>query len=187
MMGFLRRWRRSWHNKANAKRKEFNLIYGWAALRVPQNQRCPYVYVFKIVTLSNGDSIPIGVTRGRELRKFVHQNVLWKSDLDRCYDTVGQDLIPLWDQIIPSASRLPTHRLEMGVMLKNSDIPRSSFFNEYFCFLPLNGKDSNRAAIKIAGFLSHRLKETGDFNGGALNGGKTYWLIAIMSAWKQLK
>ena len=185
-MEFLKRWRRSWHNKANASRKELYLIYGWASLKVTAQNRCAYVNIFKIVPIGGGDAIPNGVLRGRSLRIFVHQYVLWKSAPDDWDNTVGQNLIYDWDQIIPSPTRLPTHRLEMGLMQKGSSLPRSPFFDEYFCFLPLNGGDSNKVAIKIATFLSSRLKETGNFRGEALPASKTYWLISILSAWRQL-
>jgi len=185
-MNFLKLWRRSWHGKASANRKELIVIYAWISLKTLPNKRCPYAYVFKIVPISNGDSIPIGFERGRELRRFVHAHVLWKDGLDYCMDTMGQNVVPLWDQIIPSTSRLPTHRLELGLMRKGSKIPRSPFFNEYFCFLPLDGGDSNGSAIRIGGFLASRLKEINNFDGDALISGKAYWLSAIMAAWKQL-
>lgn len=183
---FCKRWRRPWKNKSKSKCKELYPIYGWVSPKVPVSQRCPYVYVFRIKPVSNGDAIPHGFERGRILRGFVHQNVLWKTQLGSGIDTVGSNLIHDWDQIIPSAARLPTHRLEMGILRKGSKIPRSPFFDEYFCFLPLYGGDSDKAAIRIAGFLTLRLKESKNFDGEALKLSKVYWLAAILVAWKRL-
>ncbi len=181
-----KKWRKRWQNRSKSDCKEFDSIYGWVSPKVPVGQRCPYVYVFRIKPIPNGDAIPNGVERGRELRSFVHKNVLWKTQLGDRLDTVGQDLISDWDKIIPSAARLPTHRLEMGIMRKNSGIPRSSFFDEYFCFLPVSGRDSDKVAIRIAGFLALQLKESKNFDGEALKSSKIYWLVAILAAWKRL-
>ena len=179
-------WRRPWQNRANLIRKELYFLYGWVPRKVPFSKQCPYVVVFKINLQPNGDAIPNGFAKGKLLRKFVHENVLWKSEPNDRLDTVSQNLVQDWDQIIPSISRLPTHRLEMGIMRKKSGVPRSPFFDEYFCFLPMNGQDSDKAAIRIAGFLSSRLQDANDFQGEALKTSKVYWLVAILVAWKRL-
>ena len=185
-MKLLRKWRKQWQNRGESDRKELFPIYGWVSPKVPYERMSSYVYVFKIKPVSNGDALPNGVERGRSLRKFVHQNVLWKTQLGDSLDTVGSNLIHDWDQIIPTAARLPTHRLEMGILRKGSNVPRSPFFDEYFCFLPMDGRDSDRAAIRIAGFLALRLKESRDFDGEALKLSRVYWLAAILVAWKRL-
>jgi hypothetical protein len=91
----------------------------------------------------------------------------------------------LWDQVIPSASRLATHRLELGILRKRSGLPRSAFFVEYFCFLSFDGKDSDRVAIQIAGFLASQLEDSRVFDGEALANSKAYWLAGILAAWKE--
>lgn len=185
-MKLLKGWRNRWQNNGGPDRKELYPLYGWVSPKVRFNPVSSYVYVFKIKPASNGDALPHGVSRGRSLRAFVHQNVLWKSQLGDSIDPVGSNLIHDWDQIIPTAARLPTHRLEMGILRKGSKVPRSPFFDEYFCFLPMDGSDSDRAAIRIAGFLALRLKESKNFDGEALKLSRVYWLAAILVAWKRL-
>ena len=189
-MGFLKRWRKPWQNKrdcnSNTNRKEYHLIYGWVSLKIPASQRCPYVYVFRIVPIPNGNAIPSGFAKGRVLHEFVHKNLLWNNSPYSRLDRANQDLIRAWDQIIPSAARLPTHRVEMGIVRKGNNAPRSIFFRESFCFLTLDGKDPDKAAIRIAGFLTTRLNEVKSFQGEALDRNKAYWLAAILAAWRRL-
>lgn len=179
-------FKKTWQNKAKPSRKEFHLIYGWASLYIPSNQRCPYVYVFRITPLPSGDALPRGVTRGQSLRRFIHENLLWEA-ASFSESATNQELIRCWDEIIPSATRLPTHRLEMGILRKNSGIPRSPFFTEYFCFLPFDGRASDKVAVRIAGFLASQLEDTQGFQGEALKSSKAYWLAAILAGWRRLK
>ena len=186
-MSFVKRWKHLWKNtKKKSTQKELYLIYGWASLRVPKGNRCPYVYIFQINTVPNGNAIPIAVNKGRLFRRFVHEHLLWEVPPGTEYGP-NTELIRDYDEIIPSAARLPTHRLEMGILRKESGIPRSPFFVEYFCFLPFNGKDSNRVAIRTAGFLASQLEDARVFEGEALKGSKAYWSAAIMAAWRRLR
>ena len=185
-MHFWKRWKKPWQNSSSTPiRKELDLIYGWVSLFIPAHQRCPYVYVFRITPLPNGGAIPNGVTRGRSLRRFVHENLFWEA-ATFSKSPSNQELVRCWDEIIPSVARLPTHRLEMGILRKNSGLPRSAFFVEYFCFLPLNGTSSDRVAVRIAGFLASQLEDTQGFQGEALKNSRAYWLAAVLAAWKRL-
>jgi hypothetical protein len=178
-------WKRPWQNNDKSPiRKELQIIYGWASIRVPVYQRCPYVYVFRLRAVPNGDAIPNAVRRGRELRQFVCENLLWETT-SLPNSAANRELLRYWDEIIPAPARLPTHRLELGILRKQSGIPRSPFFDEYFCFLSFSGKDSDRVARRIAGFLSSQMEDTQGFQGEALKNSRAYWLAAILAAWKQ--
>lgn len=181
-MRFFKRLRNS--RDTEKRPKELILIYGWASLYVPRYKRCPYVYIWKIVPQPNGNAIPTGFSEGRRLRRFVQENLLWQIASDP-QPPLNQTLLDRWNQIIPSPARLPTHRVEMGILRKGSGIPRSPFFVEYFCFLPYNGRDSNKVATRIAGVLANRVEELGNYDGEALDKNRAYWLAAVLCAWKE--
>ena len=185
-MRFWQWWKKLWENTEEVEPplKEIYLIYGWASLKIPALNKCPYVYVFRIQALPNGDAFPSAVRRGRSLRRFICENLLWEVP-PGTFNGPNEELIRVWDQIIPSPSRLPTHRLEMGILRKGSGVPRSPFFDEYFCFLSYSGKDSDKVAIRIAGFLASQLEDTQGFEGEALKNSRAYWLAAVFAAWKR--
>jgi hypothetical protein len=180
----MRFFKRSRRKRDNEEIKEFSRIYGWASPYVPRYKRCPYVYVWKIIPQPNGNAIPAGFSQGGRTRRFIHKNLLWEASSNP-QSPLNQALLDRWNQILPSASRLPTHLVEMGILRKGSGIPRSPFFIEYFCFTPYNGKDSNKVAIRIAGFLSDRVEELGNYDGEALDDSRAYWLAAVLCAWSK--
>lgn len=164
--------------------KEFRLLYGWANPAVPNLLNTPYVYVFSIQPIAPS-ALANGLRKGRKMRGVVLSEFICATSCGD-FDADTQQRLDIWDEIIPSQSRPPTHRVELGILRKKSGIPRSAFFSDYFCFAPItNGKTSDRIAIQIAGFLAKQLEEAQVFNGAAIGDNKTYWLMCVFAAWKE--
>jgi hypothetical protein len=185
-MGFLQiilRWGWTKNSKATSA-KEFRLLYGWANPAVPPYQQCPYVYLWKI-TPTASLAITKGIQKGAKMRETVLEELIFEGPLDRL-DCGYKNPLGAWNEIIPTGRRTPTHRIELGILRKKSGIPRSAFFSEYFCFTPIGtAKTSDQIAIQVAGFLASQLKEVKVFDGVAIGGHKSYWLMCVYAAWKQ--
>lgn len=163
--------------------KEFRILYGWASPKIPNLASAPYIYVFKITCL-DGNAIDAGLRSGARLRKYVLKNLVFPTASGGIGATCREN-IGIWNEIIPSSKRHPTHRIELGVLRKKSGIPRSALFSEYFCFTPINNKTSDRVAIQIAGFVASELEKVQSFDGARIRDNRAYWLLCVFSAWKQ--
>lgn len=165
------------------KKKGFKLIYGWASPQKPALSPCPYTYVFTVLPIQ--PYIENGLRSGTRTRRIVFSQIIMPNSYRRVNDA-SKGAADIWGEIIPSQSRPPTHRIEIGILRKGSGVPRSAFFSEYFCFAAINNqKASDRIAIQIAGFLADQLEECDVFEGAAIGGNKTYWLLCIYAAWKR--
>lgn len=169
--------------KSTAKR--FKLIYAWANPEIPKYNNAPYVYVFKVTAIgSESESIQSNaIERSRSVRRFVQQYIIGQ-DSQRTSDLADSQRSSIWAEIIPSRQRPATHRVELGILRKESGIPRSQFFSEYFCFAPLNNKSSDRVAVQIAGFVASQLEDARVFDGAAIERNRAYWMLCIMAGWR---
>lgn len=185
MMNFLRsrlRWGKS-RKVPDIKKKSFKLIYGWASPQIAALSPCPYIYVFSILPSSR--YVENGLRSGRRTRRIVFSEVILPNSYRRQSDA-NKMAADIWNEIIPSELRPATHRIEIGILRKGSSIPRSPFFSEYFCFSAIkSGKSSDRIVVQIAGFVADQLEECKVFDGAAIEGNKTYWLMVIYAGWKQ--
>lgn len=163
--------------------KEFKIVYGWASPKVAKLLNCPYIYVFKLTTV-DGAAVRSGLRRGIQSRGYVFSKLLFKSSSNGGGEIDGE-IANIWNEIIPSNRRPPTHRVELGILRKGSGIPRSPLFSEYFCFTPLNGKTSDQVAIQIAGFVASELECVQSFDGERIGDNRAYWMLCIYAAWKE--
>lgn len=179
MMKFLRsilKWKSS--EKITPKQSE-KVIYRWtSALPLALS---PYNYVVKISPTYPDRSIG----SARRVRKIIFPQLYSKNSF--VYADQLDYAADLWNEIIPSTTRPATHRIEIGVLRKDSAALRSPFFVEYFCF-DTQFKSSDRIAIQIAGFVAEQLDEVGVFEGAAIGERQqTYWLLCVYAGWKQFK
>ena len=180
-MRSLLRWEKS-RKVPDIKRKDFKLVYGWASPQIAALSPCPYIYVFSISPSSR--YAKNGLRSGRRTRQIVFSEVILPNSYRRQSDA-NKMAADIWNEIIPSDSRAATHRFEIGILRKGSETPRSPFFSEYFCFSAINSrKASDRIAIQIAGFVADQLEECKVFDGAAIEGNKTYWLMVVYAGWK---